>query len=507
MMYMHPCFSFIGPTGVQMVVNCLPLYQPPDEEAQASADSNVEPLSSSRSSKLIKARSMESISSSQLGDNEGPDDTKTVGEVATPPRTKSSKFSHYSVTVHNVSVPEPAAASNGGEVHEEKQQSVDGDNSGEKSQTTEAPQGEVGAASTEDADKAKDDDRKKMDEGISSSGETAAAVGSSDNVVQAENDDLTTNTEETKETSTNENKEAKKEEQESDLVSDGSAAGRKSEPREAESKFENSEEVKSKPEVEAEQQKHTKLQKTHSERASLSPDGDLSDSEDNGFSVNYVQDPFVVPQLKRSSGSVSFYAPNIPTVAATETSSVSSAHSVRDETLLEMSTENKLDSVSSDKSEEASATATDNDKTDGASREEGEPTGREKSLSTAKPPILVETNTILQQSASSGPTVHPQATLPPTASSPPSSSPEAKAQAPPTPSAVLRATPLPSPPVTLDQDYTERSGWLNKLSHRKGMFGDKWQKRYFVLHGSWLYYFKKYGVCNSLLKLIINSLH
>ena len=27
-----------------------------------------------------------------------------------------------------------------------------------------------------------------------------------------------------------------------------------------------------------------------------------------------------------------------------------------------------------------------------------------------------------------------------------------------------------------------------------GMFGDKWQKRYFVLHGSWLYYFKKYGV-------------
>ena len=493
-----------------MVVNCLPLYQPPDEEAQASTDGSQEPLSPSRSSKLIKARSMESISSSQLGDDEGPQDTKTVGEVATPPRTKSSKFSHYSVTVHNVPVSEPAAASNGGETHEEKQKSVEGDNSGEKSQTSEASQGEVSAASTEDADKAKDNDGKKTtDEGVSSSGETAAAVGSSDDVMQAENDDSTTNAEKSKETSTIENKEAKKEEQESDLVSDGSAAERKTEPGEAGNKFENSEEVKSKIEVnvmEAEQQKHTKLQKTHSERSSLSPDGDLSDSEDNGFSVNYVQDPFVVPQLKRSSGSVSFYAPNIPTVAITETTSVSSAHSVRDETLLEMSAENKLDTASLDKSEEASATATDGDKTDGASGEGGEePAGREKSLSTAKPPILVETNTILQQSASSGPTAPVQTTPPPPASSPPSSSPEAKPQAPPTPSAVLRATPLPGPPVTLDQDYTERSGWLNKLSHRKGMFGDKWQKRYFVLHRSWLYYFKKYGVCEIVLFYEVTS--
>ena len=53
---------------------------------------------------------------------------------------------------------------------------------------------------------------------------------------------------------------------------------------------------------------------------------------------------------------------------------------------------------------------------------------------------------------------------------------------------------LPPPPPTLNQDYVERSGWLNKLSHRRGVFGDKWQKRYFVLHRSWLYYFKKYGV-------------
>ena len=490
--HMLPCFSFIGPTGVQMVVNCLPLYQPPDEAAQASAGSNHSPSHNIGSSKLIKARSMESISSSQLGDDEGQYDPKTVGEVATPPRRKSSKFNHYSVTAHSVPVSQPAA-SNGTEIHEDKQQSTDDDNSGAKSQAGEASQSS--AETTENADKAKDSDGKKSDDGISSGGETAA-VGSSDGVVQAENSE-STNTEKGKENLTNESEEAKKEEQETDLVSDGASADGKTEPTEAENKLETSEEVKSKPEVndsEAEQHKHTRLQKTRSERASLSPDGDLSDSEDNGFSVNYIQDPFVVPQLKRSSGSVSFYAPNIPTVAASEAMAISSTHNVRDETLLEMSAENKLDSASSEKSEEDSA-ATDGGKSDGASGE-GEPTSREKSLSTAKPLILVETNTLLQQSATGGgPTAPAQTSPSPTTSSPPSS-PEAKTQAPPTSNGQLaiRATPLPGPPVTFDQDYTERSGWLNKLSHRKGMFGDKWQKRYFVLHRSWLYYFKKYGV-------------
>lgn len=499
---MLPCFSFIGPTGIQMVVNCLPLYQPLDEESQASAESDQEPLPPSHNdsngrSKLIKARSMESISSSQLGDDEGQHEDKTVGEVATPPRRKSSKFSHYSVTVHNVSVSASNAVatsqlstSDESEKREEKQQSVDDDSSGVKSQTNGVPQSN-GKIATEDADKAKENNGKKTNEG----GEGAAAAGTSD-TAQAESKE-STNAKKGNENSPNESKEAKKEEQETsdnDFVRDGPATEGKSEPTEAENKLETSEEVKSKPEVndsESELQKHTKLQKTRSERASLSPDGDQSDSEDNGFSVNYIQDPFVVPQLKRSSGSVSFYAPNIPTMATAETTSVSSAHNVRDETLLEMSTENKKsESTSLEKSEEASTTA---DKTDGASGE-GEPASREKSLSTAKPPILLETDSILQQSVSSGPTAPSQTSLSPTTSSPPLS-PKAKVQAPPT---TIRATPLPGPPVTLDKDYTERSGWLNKLSHRKGMFGDKWQKRYFVLHRSWLYYFKKYGVSNRL---------
>lgn len=67
-------------------------------------------------------------------------------------------------------------------------------------------------------------------------------------------------------------------------------------------------------------------------------------------------------------------------------------------------------------------------------------------------------------------------------------------QATPTQSLTFAPSVLPDPPSALDIDYVERSGWLNKLSHRKGVFGDKWQKRYFVLHRSWLYYFKKYGV-------------
>ena len=472
-----------------MVVNCLPLYEPPDEEAWANADSDLRPLSPSHNnsdgrSKLIKARSMESICSSQLGDNEDRDSARTTGEVATPPRRKASKFAHYSVTVHdkplsssNATTSQPVA-NNESEKCEENEQTVD-DQSGAKLQTSAEPRN------------TKDNDEKKTDKHVVSSNDKTAA-GDPD-VVQVEKEH-STNTEKGNVNSVSESEEGKKEEQEfssNGMVRDETAAERKPEP---ENKLEGSGEVvKSKPEAngdDSEQRKHTKLQKTHSERASLSPDGDLSDSEDNGFSVNYIQDPFVVPQLKRSSGSVSFYySPNLPTVGATETTAISSTHNVRDEALLEMSSENKLESTSLEKSED-----TITDKADGATGE-GEPANREKSLSTTKSPILLETDSILQQSASSSPTTPAESSLSPVTSSPPSS-PDATAQAPPTSSGplALLAMPLPVSPVTLDKDYTERSGWLNKLSHRKGMFGDKWQKRYFVLHRSWLYYFKKYGV-------------
>ncbi|XP_003383244.1 PREDICTED: uncharacterized protein LOC100634423 [Amphimedon queenslandica] len=55
-------------------------------------------------------------------------------------------------------------------------------------------------------------------------------------------------------------------------------------------------------------------------------------------------------------------------------------------------------------------------------------------------------------------------------------------------------TVLPPPPfVSVIPRYETKGGWLIKLSHRKGVFGDKWQKRYFILNGPILNYFKKYG--------------
>ncbi len=95
-----------------------------------------------------------------------------------------------------------------------------------------------------------------------------------------------------------------------------------------------------------------------------------------------------------------------------------------------------------------------------------------------KPPLLVEADKHLSQPYAT-PTAPP--VVPLAAAAPPAPSPR-------TP------TLLPSPPSTLQPAFMDRSGWLSKLSHRKGVFGDKWQKRYFILHGSWIYYFKKYGV-------------
>ena len=507
-----------------MVVNCLPLYEPPDEEAKLNTDHERNSVScsleagksrgNSGRSKLIKARSLESITSSQLDDNDGEHEVKTVGVVATPPRTKASKFSHYSVTVHSVPASNGSATTQSksdgeSEKHTEGQQTVEGESSQRSQKDSTIPQsnGEVGASeSVGDADKMKHSTGESTDEPVRGNGGGGpdAAVESSD-VAQVEGEQ-SANAENgacsVAHPTADESKGAKQEKMklsDCDLVrngADGEGEG------EGESCHELSEEVKSKPEAvnvesssELGRQKHTKVQKTHSERASVSPDGDLSDSEDTGFSVNYIQDPFAVPNLKRSSGSVSFYAPNIHTVGVSEATVENPTHSVGSETLLELSSENKLEATSLEKDEVTNTTA---DKEDEASGE-GEPQGRDKSSSTAKPSILIETDSILQQSASGDPTAPAQTPLSHMASVPPLT----PAQAPPTSGRQVTtlATPLPLPPVTLDKDYIERSGWLNKLSHRKGMFGDKWQKRYFVLHRSWLYYFKKYGVCEILMMM------
>ena len=467
-----------------MVVNCLPLYDPLDEEARArAAHEDVDgrgkraASQSGGRSKLIKARSMESIASSQMGDEDT--ESKTVGGVATPPRRKGSQFIHYSVTVHD----KPTSSSTQPTASSGSAQPAEG----------------VVAHGNGEAESESDSDNVK----VTNESESSVTV----KVEPAEEN--------------------------SAVVEDREKLGESDEVRQKPSK-----------KKEGEQREHTRLHKARSVRTSLSPDGEGSDSEDNSFSVEYVQDPFIVPQLKRSSGSVSFYHPPSPgsatsprAIAASKTRSTSA----RDETLLERSCENKLDDEPTEKCEEDGATVsngtdeghgggvseqTDKEETSGEVVEieregasgkgeetekegasgEGELTSREKSLSTTKPPLVEETATILQQSASGSPTAPNESSPPSLSTSVPPPSPGATAQAPPPSNDLaLPATPLPATPITLDNDYTERSGWMNKLSHRKGMFGDKWQKRYFVLHRSWLYYFKKYGVRSLYLTYIIHT--
>lgn len=501
-----------------MVVNCLPLYEPPDEEARASATADNEQggqrSSSHRGgrSTLIKARSMESISSSQLGDEET---EQVVGDAATPPRRKSSKFAHYSVTVHtSSSVSRAAVEEEQALTSKDATQRTTSDSVTTEPSTSNGPSAISG--DTEPPASSGDTEPPANDGHVQPSPPSAPPQSSGDvaSIREGGAELANANGEGTKESDRNqeegseageteivalekkpdleqpESQPAIVQEGESDAVSGSNereteecgvgSNGQIGEGAVGDSEvLGESEEVKQKPQRrESEHRDHSRLQKTRSMRQSLSPEGDGSDSEEHGFSVNYVQDPHVLPELKRSSGSVSFFTP-------TANAGAGSKSTVK-EMLLEMSDENRLDDEPEEKDEKATTEEV-------AGQAGAEATSREKSLSTAKPPLIEETDSILQKSASTTPTAPAQTSAPPTTSPPYLGG--ATAQAPLlNRELALRASPLPAPPITLDRDYTERSGWLNKLSHRKGVFGDKWQKRYFVLHRSWLYYFKKYGV-------------
>lgn len=176
------------------------------------------------------------------------------------------------------------------------------------------------------------------------------------------------------------------------------------------------------------------------------PDNGSDGETDTRLSVNYL-DTVTMSTMKRSSGSVSFYH------------------------------RNQLPGRSSSRLD--------------ASIEEGEAGTGSPGIDDILPPTVEEEKeeekeeTIVAQPSAASSSLPPNGPLPP--DTPPQASP------------VVTLTPvvLPVPPPTVDMEYVERSGWLNKLSHRRGMFGDKWQKRYFVLHRSWLYYFKKYGVSDN----------
>ncbi len=286
---------------------------------------------------------------------------------------------------------------------------------------------------------------------------------------------------------------------------------------------------------------------------------DGSDPEDSkrGFEVNYLDTNSTLPRLKRSSGSVSFPQRITAHVPATnpvivEESSLSSQQSDnqpieptptevdqpdgnqegrKDSQQVMTASENDASVPTDDHNASTQKTSADNlqnkdnvnetleceqQPATASNADQDPPNGSEPSSTgeIAKPTenrdtpneITLDTNDVssasvqqntppVTQELSADPLPRKEgASLAGAANTPPLSTQPTPSQ--PSP---LTFTLLPPSPVTIDGDYVQRSGWLTKLSHRKGMFGDKWQKRYFVLNRSWLYYFKKYGV--SLLPL------
>ena len=230
--------------------------------------------------------------------------------------------------------------------------------------------------------------------------------------------------------------------------------------------------------------------KDNSRLRTASEGSDTDESNAQKISVNYVDNPEdLKPQLKRSSGSVSFIG--ACTVSPLQSSLIDKKIVEGEEG--EGRTETSRNGITSvgEKSVEENGTEVPDSKLQNehstspksseASAEDGSTTVAAASSTTftsptEKPPLLEEANLQVSQ-----PNAQPSAPLHPTQN-------QSATQR------QLAPTLLPPSPSSIEPTYIERSGWLTKLSHRKGVFRDKWQKRYFVLHGSWLYYFKKYGV-------------
>ena len=248
---------------------------------------------------------------------------------------------------------------------------------------------------------------------------------------------------------------------------------------------------------------------------------DEEESKTQGISVNYVDNPDdLKPQLKRSSGSVSFIsAYSVPSrqqspvgdriveggeeeEGRTEPSDTvtSSGKQCVEEKLIGSKNDEEIprsagagkESPDGDKDSSKNETSTPPMSSEVSGAESSKPAATASptafNSSSKKPPLLEEASLHVSQSngkpsAPLHPGQNPNVVPPPSGMAA-------------TPS-LLAPTSLPPSPAIVEPTYIERSGWLSKLSHKKGVFGDKWQKRYFVLHGSWLYYFKKYGVSHT----------
>ena len=401
-------FRFVGPTGLKMLVNCLPLYEPPPDTATSSQPSPTP------SPVPIKKR------------------TKSEEVLATPNKTEFTE--------------------------DQKQKSSEAEDINSKS------------------------------DGKPISGRTRFNSSFTANYSTRIRDTPTSPTPVTEENSAESQTSKSEEEKLSTSVND--------EEKVVEQKIEEGK----KEEADAGEIEHTKTSSkdeespgemkpskdTPKEKVTPSPDAG-SDQEETSLQVEvkYLENTDELnPQLKRSSGSVSFIsgvavAPflravspppdepsisegeigqeeditsEVPTQAGSETNGETSVAST--EATPEKPQEPSLsDSKPGAEVGKVEATAT-SEKPQEPSLPDSKPgaevgkveaaatSEQQQTKSSEKPPLLAEANKQLTQ-------------------------PSAAPSAPPTQN-LLIPTPLPTPPTTMTPGYIERSGWLSKLSHRKG---------------------------------------
>ena len=523
---------FIGPTGVPMVVNCLPLYDPPpnalDNRPVKAGTISVSPSSPQERSALRKARSSEELiesptvaSSALISDEEDGDGTRSDDEqlkTIAKNRQNWTRFSSSYGANYSIRLRETARSDS----------SLDRSASSEREVSTSACE-RPRSQTFDDAfatNKRKVEDKKRLSSSASHS----------------ENDDKVTQKAETQGGAPN---------LENGVAVEGTDS------HNLEKATEDSSEVKSK----------QTMNRQHSE--STSSEAETADC----FSVNYLTSAQEIPMdLKRSSGSVSFLkamslprdsspptpapaiaegpdtlensstAPETSTSGAPDTSSSMApdiSTSVAPDSSPTIAAEEKQASKCEDGSAEtadssvtqteqaASNGSTSSDATDSVGADRQPPVEEPDSSDVQKVPLVQAAVEVLTQSSATpsappseatplAPPTSPQAKIPlsppgaypplsPSSSSSSTPSPQLASLAAAKSKAALIPTSLPPSPLTIEPRYQERSGWLNKLSHRKGVFGDKWQKRYFVLHGCLLYYFKKYGVSLILLQALMSS--
>ena len=452
---------FIGPTGQQMVINCLPLYDPLPQAATSPPPPNSSSLSTPESKNkttLRKAHSEEILAKSSTPNGEEEDNgSKSDGEdreevrrnVSQQTRFRSSFSANYTTKIHNVPPPTQASA---------RVLEMEGSTSTAMEASLESTIVFVAEAT-----------------GTKTSDEAKQKEGSDSKVIFTEVDLL------------------QHQNGQPIQVSNGakeSLHGEAVNPT-YQQNVERKQHLESTSSTEANAASQSDS-KTDSRLRTVSEGSDTDESNSQNISVNYIDNPEdLKPQLKRSSGSVSFIgacavSPLQPshidkrieegeeTEGRTEPSK-NGITSVEEKTVEE---ENGNEVPGSEFQNELSTSPKPSEaSTEDSSRTAAAASPATFTSPTEKPPILEEANLQVSQ-----PNAQPSAPFHPGQN----------------PSATLRQlTLLPPSPPTVEPTYIERSGWLTKLSHRKGVFRDKWQKRYFVLHGSWLYYFKKYGVSYS----------